>query len=377
MQKESKSKKLVMALVGVALLATGFGLKLGFIENYPIEEPSIKEPEKEEKKLETPSGLVFVEDQQTLIFDRVANANNGYTVVVNGTTYFTKENKVKLEDFQLDAENLHFEVVANASGDYLQSDPAVLDFALTNEKQLNEAIYKNCVQGVQKALDFYAQLSSATGFSVNKIDCVSYADSKFTIYASNGNAKMYVFEFDLSDTDLVSVDGLSNIDSLKQLKQVSDCLQTIDITKICNIKRIAINDTLYQSECNLLFGASKNNSQIADFYEMGYTVTPLFANNDMRYWTDGSVSSIKVSGLFACTKGTDKYIIYSDIYCKIDDYYKAQGLTLEEALEQDYTSFTTSDTYVCDTGVKYKNYLDSIEQNLDLIAGRTTESTLD
>ena len=79
--------------------------------------------------------------------------------------------------------------------------------------------------------------------------------------------------------------------------------------------------------------------------------------------------AMNITGVYKCQKGDDIKIISTINNCDLISYYKDFGVAFEEAVmsEKAYANFKESSTIVfSQAGMDYQNYLDSIEQNLNL-----------
>lgn len=376
-KKKKNGLKTVLAFMGLGILAVGalVGIKMVDRSKGPNTPPIVEvNPggseqqggqqqgggehqgggEQQEIQLAKPENLAFDEKNGVLSWDSVDHAN-GYTVTIDNNKFQTNTNSYIFEipAEANDGEKIIFEVSANASKGYTASEKTTLEHTISmQQEKLKQEIFENLKAGFE-----YGMKQRYIENSIDRIDHANYSDHKFFMYGSNSKTGYYAkLTFDLT--------GLCDFESaqtLEQLKTASEYLAQVGRQKIIHGSTFAeSNDTVK----DLLLSAPRNNSYLSNLYKSGYTITKLSASE----FRSGD-SGLTMSGVYRCQKGDDIKIVSTINDCHLISYYKDFGVTFEEAVmsEKAYSNFQEEETIVfSQAGMDYQNYLDSIEQNLNL-----------
>ncbi len=371
-KKNKKGLKTVLAFMGLGILAVGalVGIKMVDRSKGPNTPPIVEvNPgggeqqgggehqgggEQQEIQLAKPANLAFDEKNGMLSWDSVDHAN-GYTVTIDNNKFQTNTNSYIFEipAEANDGEKIIFEVSANASKGYTASEKTTLEHTISmQQEKLKQEIFENLKAGFE-----YGMKKTYIDTSIDRIDHVNYSENKFFMYGTNSKTGYFA----RLTFDLTGLCDFENADTLEQLKTASTYLTQVDEQKIV---RGSIFTSYDNTVKDLLLAAPRNNSLLSSLYKDGYTITKLSATE----FRSGD-SGLTMSGVYKCQKGDDIKIISTMNGCQLISYYKDFGVTFEEAVmsEKAYANFEERDTIVfSQAGMDYQNYLDSIEQNLNL-----------
>ena len=371
-KKKKNGLKTVLAFMGLGILAVGalVGIKMVDRSKGPNTPPIVEvNPgggeqqgggehqgggEQQEIQLAKPANLAFDEKNGVLSWDSVDHAN-GYTVTIDNNKFQTNTNSYIFEipAGANDGEKIIFEVSANASKGYTASEKTTLEHTISmQQEKLKQEIFENLKAGFE-----YGMQKRHMENAITRIDHVTYTNHKFFMYGSNregGNYARLTF-------DLTGLCDFENADTLEQLKIASSYLTKVDRENISHgSTTIKTNNAVH----DLMLAAPRNNSLLSNLYKSGYTITKLSTS---EYRTGDY--AMNITGVYKCQKGDDIKIISTINNCDLISYYKDFGVTFEEAVmsEKAYANFKESSTIVfSQAGMDYQNYLDSIEQNLNL-----------
>lgn len=376
-KKKKNGLKTVLAFMGLGILAVGalVGIKMVDRSKGPNTPPIVEvNPgggeqqggqqqgggehqgggEQQEIQLAKPENLAFDEKNGVLSWDSVDHAN-GYTVTIDNNKFQTNTNSYIFEipAEANDGEKIIFEVSANASKGYTASEKTTLEHTISmQQEKLKQEIFENLKAGFE-----YGMQKRYMDTTITRIDHVTYTNHNLFIYGSNpenGNFASLTF-------DLTGLCDFENADTLEQLKTASSYLTQVDRTNIKHGSSVKqTNDAVH----DLMLAAPRNNSLLSNLYKKGYTITKLSTS---EYRTGDY--AMNITGIYKCQKGDDIKIISTINNCDLISYYKDFGVTFEEAVmsEKAYANFKESSTIVfSQAGMDYQNYLDSIEQNLNL-----------
>lgn len=371
-KKKKNGLKTVLAFMGLGILAVGalVGIKMVDRSKGPDTPPVVEvNPgggeqqgggqqqgggEQQEIQLAKPENLAFDEKNGVLSWDRVDHAN-GYTVTIDNNKFQTNTNSYVFEipAEANDGEKIIFEVSANASKGYTASEKTTLEHTISmQQEKLKQEIFENLKAGFE-----YGMKKTYIDTSIDRIDHVNYSENKFFMYGTNSKTGYFA----RLTFDLTGLCDFENADTLEQLKTASTYLTQVDEQKIV---RGSIFTSYDNTVKDLLLAAPRNNSLLSSLYKDGYKITKLSATE----FRSGD-SGLTMSGVYKCQKGDDIKIISTMNGCQLISYYKDFGVTFEEAVmsEKAYANFEERDTIVFSkAGMDYQNYLDSIEQNLNL-----------
>lgn len=376
-KKKKNGLKTVLAFMGLGILAVGalVGIKMVDRSKGPNTPPIVEvNPgggeqqggqqqgggehqgggEQQEIQLAKPANLAFDEKNGVLSWDSVDHAN-GYTVTIDNNKFQTNTNSYVFEvpAEANDGEKIIFEVSANASKGYTASEKTTLEHTISmQQEKLKQEIFENLKAGFE-----YGMKKTYIDTSIDRIDHVNYSENKFFMYGTNSKTGYFA----RLTFDLTGLCDFENADTLEQLKTASTYLTQVDEQKIV---RGSIFTSYDNTVKDLLLAAPRNNSLLSSLYKDGYKITKLSATE----FRSGD-SGLTMSGVYKCQKGDDIKIISTMNGCQLISYYKDFGVTFEEAVmsEKAYANFEERDTIVFSkAGMDYQNYLDSIEQNLNL-----------
>lgn len=371
-KKKKNGLKTVLAFMGLGILAVGalVGIKMVDRSKGPDTPPIVEvNPgggeqqgggehqgggEQQEIQLAKPANLAFDEKNGVLSWDSVDHAN-GYTVTIDNNKFQTNTNSYIFEipAEANDGEKIIFEVSANASKGYIAGEKTTLEHTISmQQEKLKQEIFENLKAGFE-----YGMKKTYIDTSIDRIDHVNYSENKFFMYGTNSKTGYFA----RLTFDLTGLCDFENADTLEQLKTASTYLTQVDEQKIV---RGSIFTSYDNTVKDLLLAAPRNNSLLSSLYKDGYTITKLSATE----FRSGD-SGLTMSGVYKCQKGDDIKIISTMNGCQLISYYKDFGVTFEEAVmsEKAYANFEERDTIVfSQAGMDYQNYLDSIEQNLNL-----------
>lgn len=376
-KKKKNGLKTVLAFMGLGILAVGalVGIKMVDRSKGPNTPPIVEvNPgggeqqggqqqgggehqgggEQQEIQLAKPANLAFDEKNGVLSWDSVDHAN-GYTVTIDNNKFQTNTNSYIFEvpAEANDGEKIIFEVSANASKGYTASEKTTLEHTISmQQEKLKQEIFENLKAGFE-----YGMKKTYIDTSIDQINHVDYSNHVFYMYGTNSETGYFARLL----FDLTGLCDFENADTLEQLKTASTYLTQVDEQKIVRGSTLAKSDNTVK---DLLLAAPRNNSLLSSLYKDGYTITKLSATE----FRSGD-SGLTMSGVYKCQKGDDIKIISTSNACDLISYYKDFGVTFEEAVmsEKAYATFKESSTIVfSQAGMDYQNYLDSIEQNLNL-----------
>lgn len=376
-KKKKNGLKTVLAFMGLGILAVGalVGIKMVDRSKGPDTPPVVEvNPgggeqqggqqqgggehqgggEQQEIQLAKPETLAFDEKNGVLSWDSVDHAN-GYTVTIDNNKFQTNTNSYIFEipAEANDGEKIIFEVSANASKGYTASEKTTLEHTISmQQEKLKQEIYKNLVDGFE-----YGMKQRYIENSIDRIDHANYSDHKFFMYGSNSKNGHYA----ILTFDLTGICDFESAQTLEQLKTASGYLAQVGRQKIVHDSAFAkSNDTVK----DLLLSAPRNNSYLSNLYKGGYTITKLSASE----FRSGD-SGLTMSGVYRCQKGDDIKIVSTMNGCQLISYYKDFGVTFEQAVmsEKAYANFEEGDTIeFSQAGMDYQNYLDNLQQSLEL-----------
>ena len=366
-EKKKNGLKTVLAFVGLGMLAVGaiVGLKTYNKTNEPDTPPVVvTNPNNQNQqgvvkqqdiKLAKPENVEYDEKDGVLSWDSVDHAN-GYTVTIDGWKYKTNTNSYIFEvpAEANDGEKIVFEVGANASEGYTASEKTTLEHTITMQQaKLKQDIFNNLKSGFEHGMKINYMRDTIT-----RIDHVTYTNHNLFIYGSNPETgKFASITFDLTD-----LCDFETADTLEQLRTASSCLTQVEEKNI-----LEFGSSTREADATILdmmLSAPRNSSLLSTLYKDGYTITRL-STSEYRMGD----SSMNMSGVYKCQKGDDVQIISTMNQCFVESYAEDFGVSFEDAVASPkaYARFRESSTIVFSkAGMEYQNYLDSIEQNLNM-----------